>query len=155
MLLDTIIEAEARAVCSDYDKSLPSDRKLLQHMLATVGSQPYAREQARNGGNRDAQFQSGSHLGELNLQLLPSELRQPSSDEIMARLRDAVGTIPDSVELTYTTSFFSTGAPPAPGGPQQHACMTISLFLPSIHVRAAAGKKSQARRRYSHTGCFR
>ncbi|MGK0202708.1 MAG: multidrug efflux pump subunit AcrB, partial [Planctomycetota bacterium] len=103
------IEQIAREVCAEYDKSRPSDGNLLQHMLATVGSQPYAREQARNGGNRDAQFQSGSHLGELNLQLLPSERRAPSSDEIMATLRNRVGTVPDSVELTYTTSFFSTG----------------------------------------------
>ena len=72
-----------------------------------VQAQPNHR--ARNGGNRDAQFQSGSHLGELNLQLLPSELRDPSSDEIMATLRDRVGGVQDAVELTYTTSFFSTG----------------------------------------------
>lgn len=103
------IERQAREVCAEYDQARPSDGKLLQHMLATVGSQPYAREQARNGGNRDAQFQSGSHLGELNLQLLPSERRDPSSDEIMSTLRERVGTIPDAVELTYTTSFFSTG----------------------------------------------
>jgi len=103
------IERQAREVCAEYDQARPSDDKLLQHMLATVGSQPYAREQARNGGNRDAQFQSGSHLGELNLQLLPSERRDPSSDEIMSTLRQRVGTIPDAVELTYTTSFFSTG----------------------------------------------
>jgi len=103
------IEQQARDVCADYDKTSPSDGKVLQHMLATVGSQPYAREQARNGGNRDVKFQSGSHLGELNLQLLRSERRLPSSDEIMAKLRDEVGTVPDSVELTYTTSFFSTG----------------------------------------------
>ncbi|MGK0154453.1 MAG: multidrug efflux pump subunit AcrB [Neolewinella sp.] len=103
------IERQAREVCAEYDVSTPSDGKLLQHMLATVGSQPFAREQARNGGNRDAQFQSGSHLGELNLQLLPSELRTPGSDEIMATLRERVGSVPDAVELTYTTSFFSTG----------------------------------------------
>ena len=103
------IEQQAHKVCSDYDVSNPSDGKLLQHMLATVGSQPYTREQARNGGNRDVKSQSGSHLGELNLQLLASELRQPSSDAIMTTLREAVGTIQDSVALTYTTSFFSTG----------------------------------------------
>lgn len=103
------IEQTARDVCAEYDTNRPSEGEVLQHMLATVGAQPYAREQARNGGNRDVQFQSGSHLGELNLQLLPSELRDPSSDEIMATLRERVGTVPDSVELTYTTSFFTTG----------------------------------------------
>ncbi|MCK5942668.1 MAG: efflux RND transporter permease subunit [Planctomycetes bacterium] len=103
------IERTARALCDEFDREQPSDGPLLDHMLATVGSQPYSQEQAQNGGNRDAQFQSGSHLGELNLQLLRSELRAPSSDEIMATLRERVGTVPDAVELTYTTSFFSTG----------------------------------------------
>ncbi|HEB54178.1 MAG TPA: efflux RND transporter permease subunit [bacterium] len=103
------IESTAREVCAAFDREQPSDGTVLQHMMATVGSQPYAREQARNGGNRDARFQSGSHLGELNLQLLVSELRAPSSDEIMSRLRERVGDVPDAVELTYTTSFFSTG----------------------------------------------
>ena len=103
------IEATAREVCDEYDRNQPSEGDILQHMLATVGSQPYAREQARNGGDRNAQFQSGSHLGEINLQLLPSELRQPSSDEIMTRLRERVGTVPDAAELTITTSLFSTG----------------------------------------------
>lgn len=103
------LEEQAHLVCKEYDDERPSDGQVLQHMLATVGSQPFAREQARNGGNRDAQFQSGSHLGEVNLQLLPSELREPSSDEIMATLRERVGTVQDAVELTYTTSFFSTG----------------------------------------------
>ncbi|MEZ6037103.1 MAG: efflux RND transporter permease subunit [Planctomycetota bacterium] len=103
------VEAAAREVCAGFDKTEPSEGELLQHMLATVGSQPYAREQARNGGQRDAQFNSGSHLAELNLQLLPSELRTPSSDVVMSRLRERVGNIPDAIELTYTTSFFSTG----------------------------------------------
>jgi multidrug efflux pump subunit AcrB len=103
------IERTARELCDEFDREQPSDGRLLDHMLATVGSQPYSQEQAQNGGNRDAQFSSGSHLGEINLQLLRSELRTPSSDEIMGTLRERVGTIPDAIELTYTTSFFSTG----------------------------------------------
>lgn len=103
------IEGIARELCASYDEDGAGEGDVLQHMLATVGSQPYSRQQAQNGGNRDAQFSSGSHLGELDLQLLPSEQRTPSSDAIMARLRERVGAVPDAVELTYTTSFFTTG----------------------------------------------
>ncbi|MBZ0152591.1 MAG: efflux RND transporter permease subunit [Planctomycetes bacterium] len=103
------IEQAARDICAEFDREQPGQPPLLQHMLATVGSQPYAVEQARNGGQRDAQFQSGSHLAELNVQLPPSEQRETSSDRIMSRLRDRVGTVPDAIELRFTTSFFSTG----------------------------------------------
>ena len=47
------IEQKASEVCAEYDQNRPSDGTLLQHMLATAGSQPFAGEQARNGGNRD------------------------------------------------------------------------------------------------------
>jgi multidrug efflux pump subunit AcrB len=104
------IEAAARDVCAEFDEQSPSEGgPVLQHMLATVGAQPYSAEQARNAGQRDAQFDSGAHLAELNVQLVPSEQRTPSSDAIMSRLRERVGTIPDATALTFTTSFFSTG----------------------------------------------
>jgi multidrug efflux pump subunit AcrB len=103
------IERAARDICGDFDRDRPPGPPVLEHMLATVGAQPYAVEQSRNGGQRDAQFQSGSHLAELNVQLLPSERREISSDLIMSRIRDRVGSIPDAIDLQYTTSFFSTG----------------------------------------------
>jgi multidrug efflux pump subunit AcrB len=103
------IESSAREVCAEFDAGRAGAAPVLEHMMATVGSQPYAVEMARNGGQRDAQFQAGSHLAELNVQLLPSEVREIPSDRIMARLRDRVGPIPDAVDLQFTTSFFSTG----------------------------------------------
>ena len=103
------IEEAARTVCAEFDRERAGQPSVLQHMLASIGAQPYAVEQARNGGQRDAQFQSGSHLAELNVQLLPSELREVSSDLMMSRLRAAVGSVPDAIDLQFTTSFFSTG----------------------------------------------
>lgn len=103
------IEVAARTACAEFDAERKGEESVFQHMLATVGTQPYSTEQARNGGNRDAQFQSGSHLAELNVQLLPSERRMIASDRIMGRMRELVGQIPDAVELQFTTSFFSTG----------------------------------------------
>ncbi|MCR9245209.1 MAG: efflux RND transporter permease subunit [bacterium] len=103
------VEAAARAVCAEIDDEYELEEPVFLHMMASVGTQPYARDMARNGGNRDAQFDSGSHLAELNVQLVPSERRDISSDVIMSRMRERVGTIPDAVELTFTTSFFSTG----------------------------------------------
>ena len=103
------IESAARAVCAEADAMRPGQPSVLQHMLATVGSQPYAAEQARNGGQRNAMSASGSHLAELNVQLLPSERRELASDLLMARMRERIGAVPDAVDLQFTTSFFSTG----------------------------------------------
>jgi len=102
------IERTARDVCTEV-ASENGDQPVFQHMMATIGSQPFAQVQSRNAGQRDSQFQSGSHLAELDIQLAPSEDRTISSDVIMSRLRDRVGSIPGAVELTFTTSFFSTG----------------------------------------------
>lgn len=103
------IERAARDVCASFDRERPGGEPILQHMLAMVGAQPWAVEQARNAGQRDAQYQSGSHLAELNVQLLPSERREIAADRILTQLRERIGAIPDAVELTFTTSFFSTG----------------------------------------------
>ncbi len=104
------IEQAVRDVCAECDARRPQGSDpVLEHMLASIGTQPYAVEQARNGGSRDAQFQSGSHLAELNVQLLPSERRDLPSDEILTAVRERIGAVPDAVELQYTTSFFSTG----------------------------------------------
>jgi multidrug efflux pump subunit AcrB len=107
------IERSAQELRAEIDRELGhADRtqdSIVQHMMATVGSQPWTVEQARNGGQRDAQFVSGSHLGELNLQLLPSEQRALDSNIVLARLRAKVGAIPDAVDLQFTTSFFTTG----------------------------------------------
>ncbi|MFO1078189.1 MAG: efflux RND transporter permease subunit [Planctomycetota bacterium] len=102
------IEAAAREVCAEVERDNGGDPVFL-HMMSTLGAQPYSAEQARNGGQRDAQFASGSHLAELNVQLVPSEQRAISSDVIMARMRERVGNIAGAVELQFTTSFFSTG----------------------------------------------
>ena len=104
------IENAAQQVRQEVDQELGlAGKSIVQHMLATVGNQPYSAEQARNGGQRDAQFASGSHLGEINIQLQAAEERPIGSDAFMTRLRQKVGIIADAVELTYTTSLFTTG----------------------------------------------
>ncbi len=104
------IEGIAAGLGRDLDAGRGTgEPPLFQHMLATVGEQPYAVEQARNAGQRDAQGASGSHLAELNIQLLPSEKRTIGSEAILGMLRERVGPVADATELTFTSSLFSTG----------------------------------------------
>ena len=106
------IEGKAEQIRNEIDREegyTGTGRSIVQHMLASVGAQPYGLELQRNAGNRQAQIASGSHLAELNIQVLPSEERSVSSADLVTRLRAAVGQIPDAVALSFTSSFFTTG----------------------------------------------
>jgi multidrug efflux pump subunit AcrB len=79
----------------------------IRHVLASVGEQPFRSARRPAADARGAVL--GSHLGEVNLELAPSELRGLASPEIAARWRALTGPIPDAVELTFTASLFDSG----------------------------------------------
>ena len=81
----------------------------VRHMLASVGDQPYMSTQRHSAG--PAPSFSAAHLGEVNIELTPSEIRETGSAEIARRWREMTGPIPDAVELTFTSSLFSAGEP--------------------------------------------
>ena len=80
---------------------------IFRHVLASVGEQPFRAAQNRNGGG-NATF-SSAHLGEVNIELVPSENRNIGSVELAKRWRELTGPVPDAVELTYSSSLFSAG----------------------------------------------
>ncbi len=79
-----------------------------QSTLAAIGEHPFRRAQARNAGSAADRYTSG-HLGEVTLELVPAEARLVGSEEIARRWRELTGSIPDAVELAYTSSLFSAG----------------------------------------------
>jgi multidrug efflux pump subunit AcrB len=81
-----------------------------RHVLAAVGEQPFRAAQSQNGGGSGGSF-SAAHLGEVNVELQPSEYRSISSTELATMWRKLNGPIPDAVELTFTSSLFSSGEP--------------------------------------------
>lgn len=83
---------------------------LFRHILVSVGEQPFKKRQSTNRGGGTSGL-DGSHLAEINIELQKSEYRQTGSEAIANRLRELVGTIPDAVELSFTSSIFSTGLP--------------------------------------------
>ena len=70
----------------------------IQHILASTGSQPSSMESFSG-----VALATGSHLGEVSLQLSPSETRKISTGDIAERWRAATGAIPGA-ELHYTTA---------------------------------------------------
>jgi multidrug efflux pump subunit AcrB len=82
----------------------------VQHILASVGDQPYRARQQQHPAGRAGSGTSGSHLGEVNVELIPSEeAPRLSGTEFANRWRDLAGPIPGAVELVFSSSIFSVG----------------------------------------------
>jgi len=77
------------------------------HILSAVGDQPSSTSGGGPGGG--TQSAGGSHLGEVTLQLVPSQLRTISTREATTRWRTLAGPIADAVELKFTSSLFTVG----------------------------------------------
>lgn len=78
------------------------------HILAAVGGHPVSAAGGGppNGGRSAAQ---GGHLGEVTLQLTPSQTRSIETREVAGMWRELTGPIPDAVELSFESSLFSVG----------------------------------------------
>lgn len=83
-------------------------KNVIEHILTSIGDQPFRVRQTHGSGRVIANF-SGSHVGEVNLQLMPAENRNLSSPEIARRWRELTGPIPDAVELVFSSTLFSAG----------------------------------------------
>ena len=54
---------------------------------------------------------AASHLGDVRVELPGSDIRVMGSTELANRWREAIGTIPDAVELSFSSSLFGVGDP--------------------------------------------
>jgi multidrug efflux pump subunit AcrB len=78
------------------------------HVLAAVGGHPVTQGGGGPPGS-GGPSSSGGHLGEVTMQLTPSQSRDIETREVANLWRDAAGAVPDAVELTFETSLFSVG----------------------------------------------
>ncbi|MEP1472295.1 MAG: efflux RND transporter permease subunit [Halieaceae bacterium] len=78
------------------------------HVLSAVGSQPSS-SGGGGPGSVNASVDGGGHLGEVTLQLTPSQSRELDTRTVGNRWRELTGPIADAVELKFTTSFFTAG----------------------------------------------
>jgi multidrug efflux pump subunit AcrB len=115
MPLGTPVEATAEAIKRLERSALElkdelhgrTNEQIFQHVLASVGEQPMRAAQRQNAGQVSS-F-SAAHLGEVNIELTPAEVRSIGSTEIARLWREKTGPIPDASELTFTSSLFSAG----------------------------------------------
>ncbi len=81
---------------------------IIRHVRSTVGEQPFV---AQSGGPMGTRvLPVGSHLGEVQVELVGSEHRSFTSTDLARLWRKNVGEIPDAVELRYNSSLFNAGA---------------------------------------------
>jgi multidrug efflux pump subunit AcrB len=97
------LEREALAVGEELGGGL------VRHVLASVGEQPYRTQQTRHSGVYGVTF-TGAHLGEVNVELQPSEERTMLAADILRRWRQRVGEVSDVVELEFTANIMASGA---------------------------------------------
>ena len=83
---------------------------LFRHSYAAVGDQPFRTAQDTMGPGAGRQVNhSGSHLGELTIELVPAEERDIGSSELAERWRELTGRIPDAIEMSFNATLFSPG----------------------------------------------
>ncbi|MGI9591068.1 MAG: efflux RND transporter permease subunit [Myxococcota bacterium] len=80
------------------------DESLVLHRLVSIGRRAFVQENTMDRS-------SGGHVGEVVLELLPSEKRKISTGEIARRWSELTGDVPGAKDLTFASDLFSAGAP--------------------------------------------
>ncbi len=77
------------------------------HILRSIGEHPF--REVQGGPAAGVANPQGDYLGEVNVELFPSELRSLSAAEIAGRWREKVGQIPGAVELLISHDMIGGG----------------------------------------------
>jgi len=102
--------AQIQGAVDELERELEAEHPglpIIKQSVATIGSQ-----MNMNGGPPDMSVRiGGAHLASFILQLSPAAERPVGAVEITRRLREKVGTVPDAVELAFSSDTFSAGEP--------------------------------------------
>jgi multidrug efflux pump subunit AcrB len=130
----------ARAVAEDADASRDVAREgsVFAHFSTSVGRQPYRIKQASGPSSFAAAGVRGSHLGEVQIEVVDGEKRDVSVAELTRRWRERTGEIVGAEEVTFTSSLIASAA-----------AIQIELMGPELAtLRAAADHVASRLRRY-------
>jgi multidrug efflux pump subunit AcrB len=89
-------------VRKDYDARMAGEQSIIRNISASVGSTPFS---GRRGSGSSS---TGSHLGEVKIELMRGELRPFKTSNIEADWRQQIGEIPGA-EITFRSSILSAG----------------------------------------------
>lgn len=103
-----ILETRVREVLDELERE--SGQEIVRHVRTSVGAQ---RGLANTGPPAQGSSSSGgsSHLGEVHIELIPSEQREVTASEIARRWRERVGTdLEHATDLNFTADQINAGA---------------------------------------------
>lgn len=104
------IEAAIPLLRAELDAAhAPAGESLIVHSMTALGGHPFRQSQNGPPGQSGASSSSNGHLGEITLELTPSERRNISTREIANRWRELAGPVAGAEELLYASSLFSAG----------------------------------------------
>ena len=101
------IEAAAFRVRDRLD-ARGEEGEIYRQLQASIGSQPYRQEQSSTPGSVGTSY-SGGHLGEVLIEVSPSDQRTIKSSEIADMWREETGALPGAEELVFSATIFSAG----------------------------------------------
>ncbi|MHC4943657.1 MAG: efflux RND transporter permease subunit [Planctomycetota bacterium] len=104
----TVKRLEESAAKLQQEIAAESEEDIFRHMMTAVGEQPHQLS-SRRGHGAGGGVVSSPHLGEVTIELAPSEERTISSTDLANQWRDLTGIIPDALELTFSASLFQPG----------------------------------------------
>ncbi len=97
------IEKDALAVRKELDSN--SDHSAFESISVTIG-QSLSGSSPLGGGST----QASSHIGQIRIQLVPSDFRDLSSSEIETKIRNRIGNIPNIKKLEFQSSLLGEEA---------------------------------------------
>ncbi len=103
----------ARGIADEVDRERDIDIEgsIFAHFSTSVGRQPYRRKQASGPASFAAAGARGSHLGEVQVEVVSSDSREISVAELTRRWRERTGEIVGAEEVTFTASLIAAASP--------------------------------------------
>jgi len=101
------IEAAGKRLKASLDEEVSvAGQSVIKHVFATVGEQSTGRHGPEASGSG-----SGSHLGEVSIELVGGDVRPIPTSAVAERWKQEMPPVPGAEELTFQSSLFSVGDP--------------------------------------------
>jgi len=101
-----LVEDKTIELRTQLDAENPGESSIYRNIFTYIGDQPNGR---RTSMTATPGAGSQGHLGEITIELKPSEERDIGSTELEARLRQMVGEVPGPESMVFSSSLFSVG----------------------------------------------
>lgn len=102
------LETSATDLKTRLNEEYP-DAPPVMHIMSALGAQPSANNGPPSTAAATPSSAANSHLGEVVIQLTPSETREVKTRQVADMWRELNGPIADAVELKFNSSLFTAG----------------------------------------------